>query len=312
MDKDRPIESSLTRTCGNQNLMSLETLETDNIRILTFLNQLGFSKSTKENYTRILRDFFNFFNTYKIKDITDIHVTFYLKSLNKKPATKNLILKAISSLYGYLTKTGYVDKNPTNVIKPEKVADNFRSKILEFEQINRMIEIENSIRNKLLIKILYYTGLRISEALGLTHKSFRRAEDGGSYMTVLGKGTKVRTVYLPEDIFEEIRSYIDEYQLTDDDFLFYAENKSIPITRMQAFRIIRTAAKRAKVDPVPSPHWFRHSSATHAIENGAPIHVVQHSLGHASINTTGKYLHAMPTASSANFLNRQNKLNEII
>lgn len=116
-------------------------------------------------------------------------------------------------------------------------------------------------------------------------------------MTVLGKGTKVRTFFLSADIFAQIKTYIDENELTDEEFLFFAEDKSISITRMQAFRIIRIAAKRAKVDPIPSPHWFRHSSATHAIENGAPIHFVQHSLGHASINTTGKYLHATSTAS---------------
>jgi integrase/recombinase XerD len=231
----------------------------------------------------------------------------YLKSLDKKPATKNLILRALSSLFSFLIKTGYLERNPTAAIKNEKVADLFRSKILEFDQIYRMMEFEKLPRNKILLKILYYAGLRISEALSLMPKAFRDAKEGGVYMTVLGKGTKVRTVFLPEDIFGDIKTYIDSNQFSDDEFLFFTKLKSIPLTRMQAYRIIRTAAKRAKIDPLPSPHWFRHSSATHAIENGAPIHVVQHSLGHASINTTGKYLHAAPTASNANFLKRNLK-----
>jgi integrase/recombinase XerD len=93
--------------------------------------------------------------------------------------------------------------------------------------------------------------------------------------------------------------------IVDEDYLFHGKDKSIPLTRMQTFRIIKSAAKKGKGDPLPSPHWLRHSSATHAIENGAPIHVVQHSLGHASINTTGKFLHATPTTSNANFLKRR-------
>lgn len=284
--------------------LSGSLLEQDNIKILTFLNQPSFSKSTQMSYSRILREFFIFFKNYGLRDITDVHITLYLKSLDRKPATRNLVLKAISSLYSYLVKSNYLEKSPTVTIKLEKVADGFRSKILEFDQINRMIEMESSPRNKILLKILYYAGLRISEALSLTPKSFRSAPEGGAYMTVLGKGTKVRTVFLPEDIFLGIQEYLESVSLTGDEFLFFSKNKTLPLTRMQAFRVIKSAARKAKVEPLPSPHWFRHSSATHAIENGAPIHVVQHSLGHASINTTGKYLHATPTTSNANFLKR--------
>ncbi len=254
-----------------------EILATDNIKLLTFLNQPAFSKSTKENYTRILREFFSFFSKYGLKDITDTHVTLYLKSLDKKPATRNLVLKAISSLYAYLLKTGYLDKNPTANIKQEKVPDGFRSKILEFDQISRMIEFERSARNRILLKVLYYAGLRISEALTLTPKAFREAKDGGAYMTVLGKGTKVRTIFLPQDIFAEIEEFMGAINLAEEDYLFHGKGKSTPLTRMQAFRIIKSAAKKAKVDPLPSPHWFRHSSATHAIEN-TPFKSLESSL----------------------------------
>ncbi len=305
MNLETKGNSYLVIGVDKRNSATNELIEADNIKIITFLNQPSFSKSTKENYARILKEFFQFFRQYSLREISDIHVTFYLKAIDKKPATKNLILKAISSLYGYLVKTGYVDKNPTATIRPEKIADNFRSKILEFDQISRMIENESSRRNKLLLKILYYAGLRISEALSLSPKSFRRAAEDGAYMTVLGKGTKVRTVFLPDDIYAEVESFISTTDLNDEQFLFFVKDKTVPLSRMQAFRIVKSAAKKAKIAPLPSPHWFRHSSATHAIENGAPIHVVQHSLGHASINTTGKYLHATPTTSNANFLKRK-------
>lgn len=76
----------------------MDQINNDKIKVYTFLNQPSFSKSTKKNYTRILREFFLFFSNYGLKDITDTHVTLYLKSLDKKPATKNLVLKSLSSL----------------------------------------------------------------------------------------------------------------------------------------------------------------------------------------------------------------------
>jgi integrase/recombinase XerD len=287
-----------------------DRLESDNIRILAFLNQTSFSKSTKMSYERLLRAFFGFYYNYGLKEITDIHITLYLKSLNCSPATRNLNLMAISSLYSNLLKSGYIDKNPAAGLANEKVPDKMRSKILDFTQIERMIELESVSRNKILLKILYYTGVRITEALSLKSSCFRAANDGGAFMTVIGKGTKVRTIYVPDDIFTEISLYFKKVNLNHDDFIFQSEEKlpglvSKAISRMQAFRIVKQAAKNAKVDPLPSPHWFRHSSATHAIENGAPIHVVQQSLGHSSIQTTSHYLHAAPTKSNANFLKRK-------
>jgi integrase/recombinase XerD len=295
-------KSSLVITPKNSKF-SPERLESDNIRILTFLNQPSFSKATKVNYERILRAFFGFFNNYGIKEITDIHITLYLRSLKVSPATRNLTLMAISSLYSNLLRTGYIDKNPALNIKTEKVPNQIYSKILDYDQIERMIELEPHKRNKILLKTLYYTGTRITEALNLKLNSFRDANEGGAFMTVLGKGTKVRTIFVPQDIYIELQQFFKEENFSYNDFIF--QNEQIPISRMQAWRIVKNSARRAKVEPLPSPHWFRHSSATHAIENGAPIHVVQHSLGHASIQTTSHYLHAAPTQSNANFLKRK-------
>ena len=139
----------------------------------------------------------------------------------------------------------------------------------------------------MLLKILYYTGLRVSEAISLNEKSFRVAEwNKGAYMTVVGKGSKVRSVFLPFDFCLQINEYI-KTSTNIEGLLFFDPKTEKGLTRFQAFRIIQRAAKRAKVDPLPSPHWFRHSNATHSIEAGAPVHVVQASLGHSSISTTG-------------------------
>lgn len=87
-----------------------------------------------------------------------------------------------------------------------------------------------------------------------------------------------------------------------DGYLFFDLESKKSLTRFQAFRIIKAAAKMAKVEPIPSPHWFRHTNATHSIEAGAPVHIVQTTLGHSSITTTGKYLHAAKTESNVSYL----------
>lgn len=281
-----------------------EKIHLDNIQIYSFLNQPSLSAATRIHYERVIRDFFNFFSAVSLKEVQEVHVTVYLKKIEKSASTKNFILKALSSLFGYLFNVDYVPRNPVVLLKPEKVADTFRFKILTIEQIDRMIDLEQDIMHKTLLKILYFTGLRISEALSLKKDSFRDAPGGGAYMTVIGKGTKVRTVFIPPELFKDIKAYLEVQSLEKDNYIFFAKLKTENLSRFQAFRIIKAAAKVAQIDPLPSPHWFRHSSATHAIENGAPIHVVQHTLGHASINTTGKYLHASPTESTASYLTK--------
>lgn len=274
----------------------------DNIQVFSFLNQPTISKKSQENYERILRQFFYFYKGLGIKDITTAHITLYLKKLNKAPSTKNLHLRVISAFYRYSFKVKYVSENPTQALRQEKVPEKFRFKILHRQQIQRMIDLEENHSKKMLLKILYYTGLRVSEAISLNEKSFRVAEwNKGAYMTVVGKGSKVRSVFLPFDFYLQINEYI-KTSTNIEGLLFFDPKTEKGLTRFQAFRIIQRAAKRAKVDPLPSPHWFRHSNATHSIEAGAPVHVVQASLGHSSISTTGKYLHASWTESNASYL----------
>jgi integrase/recombinase XerD len=279
-----------------------ELVRNDNIQIYSFLNQPSISKGSKENYERVLREFFSFYNGTDIKSVTTAHLTLYLKKLEIATSTKNLHLRVIGAFFRFLKKTGYIEQSPAAPLKQEKVPETFQFKILHREQIDRMIELESDAQKKILLKILYFTGLRISEAISLKTNSFRLDELGkGAYMTIIGKGSKVRTVYLPDGFFNEVSIYI-RGNCSDDGYLFFDFESKKPLTRFQAFRIIKAAAKRAKIDPVPSPHWFRHTNATHSIEAGAPVHTVQATLGHSSIMTTGKYLHAVKTESNVSYL----------
>jgi integrase/recombinase XerD len=88
----------------------------------------------------------------------------------------------------------------------------------------------------------------------------------------------------------------------DDDGPVFGSRKGGHLTARQAQRLVDAAARRAGLRAGVSPHWLRHAHATHALERGAPIHIVQATLGHASVATTGRYLHARPTDSSARYL----------
>ena len=84
--------------------------------------------------------------------------------------------------------------------------------------------------------------------------------------------------------------------------MFASRTRGGFLTPTQVRRLVYRAARDASLDGRPSPHWLRHAHATHALERGAPIHLVQATLGHASVATTGRYLHARPTDSSAKYL----------
>jgi integrase/recombinase XerD len=284
-----------------------EIVKNDNIQIYSFLNQPSISKGSKENYERVLREFFSFYSGTDIKSITTAHITLYLKKLEIAASTKNLHLRVLRAFFRFLKNTGYIEKSPVAPLKQEKIPETFQFKILHREQIDRMIEMVEDLQKKTLLKILYFTGLRISEAISLKTNSFRADELGnGAYMTIVGKGSKVRTVFLPEEFFSEVNQYMNT-NCSDGGFLFFDFESKKSLTRFQAFRIIKAAAKRAKVEPVPSPHWFRHTNATHSIEAGAPVYTVQATLGHSSIMTTGKYLHAAKTESNVSYLIKSKK-----
>ncbi len=292
---------------GTTSKADSELIQSDNIQIYSFLNQPSISKGSKENYERILREFFAFYGGTDIKSVTTAHITVYLKKIEVAASTKNLHLRVIGAFFRFLKNTGYLDLNPAAALKQEKVPETFQFKILHRDQIDRMIDLEENLQKKMLLKILYFTGLRISETISLRSNSFRRDELGnGAYMTIVGKGAKVRTVFLPEEFFNEISRYMSG-NCSGDGYLFFDFESKKPLTRFQAFRLIKAAAKRAKVEPVPSPHWFRHTNATHSIEAGAPIHTVQATLGHSSITITGKYLHSGKTESNVSYLIKSKK-----
>jgi integrase/recombinase XerD len=119
-------------------------------------------------------------------------------------------------------------------------------------------------------------------------------------ITVFGKGGKTRSIQLPGSLWKKLQRLRGDAPL--DAPVFPSRKRKQPLMESGIWRIVKKAAVRARVDLPVSPHWLRHAHASHALDRGAPIHLVQTTLGHASITTTGKYLHARPKESSSRFL----------
>ena len=282
-----------------------ELVLTRNVEDIAVIGSWLFQKGqkTQRYYRRIVREFFNYFPGLNLKTTEVTHLALFLKTYGiNADSTRNTYKNALSSLFTFATKTGYIQRNPALALENIKTPDKIYSKVLSKPQVEQMILKEPSLRNRMIIKILYYTGVRVDEIAKLRRQSFQKSENG-VIMMVEGKGRKVRSIHLPEHLSLEIAQYIEglpsEYLFTTQKNCF--ENYK-PLSTSQVFRIIKNSAKTAKLSVKPSPHWLRHTAATHAIEAGAPIHVVQRSLGHESISTTGKYLDLRPKESVGDYL----------
>ena len=226
----------------------------DSIQIWSWINQPFLSSGTKDNYLRIVRQFFEYHWNIGLKEITTPHITVFLKTFeDKSPATLNLIRSSLSSLFDHLCLSGYVKYNPVLPIKSKKIHPNIENKILPIDSIKRMIEFAGSERNQLLLKILYFVALRESELIQLRPSSFQPGEEGRAKLTVMGKGKKPRTIHVPKKLWEEIQGYILKNEIKKEYFIF-ANDKSgglKSISRQQVFRIVKVIARRAKIDPLP-------------------------------------------------------------
>jgi integrase/recombinase XerD len=172
-------------------------------------------------------------------------------------------------------------------------------RILPEADVHRILSLETNQRNRALLLLLYASGVRVSEACGLCWRDVRPNGDGVQ-ITVFGKGGKTRAIQLPATVAQvlwKLRGPADE-----DVPLFRSRKQGAALGPLAVLRIVRQAARRAGISAAVSPHWLRHAHASHALDRGAPIHLVQATLGHASITTTGRYLHARPTDSSGRFL----------
>jgi site-specific recombinase XerD len=257
------------------------------------------SENTRANYQR-QADRFLAHVRKPLALVTIGDVQGYLATLEElAPATRALAVASLKSLFSFAQEVGFLRFNIGKVLKTPRVKNKLAERIMAEPDTMRMIALEPNARNRVLLTVLYGGGLRISELCELRWRDLQANGDAGQ-ATVYGKGGKTRVVLLSANTWRLLSALRGE--AGPDAPVFQSRKGGGALDPSMVHRVVKAAAERAGLSAEVSAHWLRHAHASHSLDRGAPIHLVQATLGHASVATTGRYLHARPSESSARFL----------
>jgi integrase/recombinase XerD len=284
---------------------SFSNLSASRIQDLQFLESWvsGKSKHTKRGYLRIGQELLTELHPKTLRDATLQTLQLFLDlKTYRKEGTKSQRAAILKSLFTFAAKTGYLQANVAAFLPKVKMNSNLTERYLSEEEVMRMIHLTREKRDLAILKTLYSGGLRVSELVGLNWEDLQPREEGTGQITILGKGYKKRVVVFSAGTFQDLLAIkLPDARAFDPVFLSSREGLNRLSVRMVQV-VVDKARLRAGIVKKVSPHWLRHAHASHALDRTAPIHLVQATLGHASVATTGKYLHARPQESSSRYL----------
>ena len=224
----------------------------------------------------------------------------FLASLYDKevcPRSQARMLSGIRSFYQFLVLDGYMESNPTLLLESPRIGAKL-PEVLSVEEIDAILAVINlsskeGQRNRAIIEILYSCGLRVSEVCNLKLSDLYLNE---GFIRVEGKGSKQRLVPISTRAIDEIKLYMEERTDIEikpgyEDFLFVSARLKKNLSRITMFHIVKELVELAGIKKNISPHTFRHSFATHLLEGGANLRIIQSMLGHEDIGTTEIYTH---------------------
>jgi integrase/recombinase XerD len=221
-----------------------------------------------------------------------------LSAAGLAPASRVRVLAAAKSLFGFCYRLRHIPANPAAELALPRYEVRLVERILSEEDVQRMLAVDAEPRDRVLLHLLYGGGLRVGEVCNLRWRNLRPHGEAGQ-ITVYGKGGRMRSMALPAPLWSDITSLRGSAGAEEPVF---PSRSGQALDRGRVRVIVRQAAEQAGIASPVSPHWLRHAHASHALDRGAPIHLVQATLGHSSVATTSAYLHARPGDSSARFL----------
>ena len=263
----------------------------------------GMSKHTVQNYTLDVQKLIRYLERHKIAlgplQITSLQIQEFIYEIAKEmnPRTQSRLISGLRSFFDYLIFENYLKSNPLERIEAPKIGRKLPDTLSvgEIDLIVSAIDLSesNGERNRAIIETLYSCGLRVSEltALKISDLFF---EEG--FIKVTGKGDKQRFVPIGPLTQKYINLYKDQVRISMkieaafNDTLFL-NRRGKQLSRAMIFTIVKTLGEKAEIQKKISPHTFRHSFATHLLENGADLRAIQMMLGHESITTTEIYMH---------------------
>lgn len=213
--------------------------------------------------------------------------------------TQKRTLNAVKSLFSFAHKLGYIRFNVGAALKAPAAKHTLAERILTESEVHSMIALTPRKRDQLLLRILYASAGRVSEICALTWADVQPNGDSGQ-LTLFGKGGKTRAVKLSKATWQALQTHrAQSAPGSAPASPVFISQKGGSLDASQVHRIVRAAAQRAGITGNVSPHWLRHSHASHALDRGASVALVRDTLGHASLAVTSMYTHAKPNESSA-------------
>lgn len=258
----------------------------------------GRSRHTIRAYSRAIARLDAFTGGKPLRAVTLGDLQAFADLLEGEASSRGQALAAVKSLLSFASKLGALPFNVGAALKKPKSRDGLADRIIGESAVQKMLALTTG-RDHALVRVLYATGGRVSEIVALRWTHVAEASDGGAFVTLYGKGGKTRTVRVSAETATTLRQLRGA---ADDDEAFVFAGRSGALDASQAWRIVSAAAARAGIGQNVSPHFMRHAHGSHALERGASIALVRDTLGHASVATTDRYLHARPGESSSRFL----------
>jgi integrase/recombinase XerD len=260
----------------------------------------GLSRHTQRAYRHDSNLFFAFVGkALRSVQFTDVQAfADHLATLRLVAGSRGRAMSAIKSLCTFGVRVRYLQFNVAQPLRLPPSKDTLNERILDLEEVRLLITGETGPRNRVILQLLYVAGVRVSELAALSWRDVQDRRSGGQ-ITVFGKGGKTRSIKLEGPIWPAL---LELRGTASDNAPVFPGRRGRHLHESQVLRIVKAAAKRVGITKPVSPHWLRHCHASHALDRGAPIHLVQQTLGHSSVATTSRYLHARPSESSSKFL----------
>jgi len=264
-----------------------------------YLNYLRYerklSKNTYESYRYNLIKINNFFKNKNLLNLSEDDIRLFLYNSKESSKTNAHYLTVLKSFYDYMLDLERININPCENIKSPKIEKKL-PKFLSEEEVDKLLNIrcQNPIdyRNKAMLELLYATGMRITELLDLKLSNIYKED---CVVKVLGKGSKERIIPIGEITIKYLEIYINEHRnfilkTKTSEYLFVNYNGN-RLSRQGFFKILKQLCNKSGINKEISPHILRHSFATHLLNNGADLRIIQELLGHENITTTEIYSH---------------------
>ena len=205
------------------------------------------------------------------------------------------LISSLRSFYDWLVQEGVITDNPCDNVDAPKIGRHIPN-VLSEEEVSRLMDIVDTstwfgLRDRAILEVMYGCGLRVSEAVNLKISGLFLDE---GFIRIIGKGNKERLIPIGDMAIEALLTYMEARILPADrasEDIVFLNRYGRPLSRVSMFKTIRSLAQLAGIQREISPHIFRHSFATHLIEHGADLRVVQEMLGHEDISTTEIYTH---------------------